>query len=467
MNPSTDIKKLYRIHTQEQVINSLRIKLPIIYVIVGYFMFSDIYFRDNVNAFYTRLLPISLALILNLLQILKKSSIPFRVALYNTLIASLLMMMYGKCFIHLNDYLTSSITGTVLVLFLISLELKVCIISSILIYLTPSILFTIILFTFKEPSREQLLEMTNIIPIIIFGFIANQIQNKFRFKSFEKQHLLEVEQNKVKALYTKSIQQNKILSEQKDAIEIKSKELTESKINLEITNQAKDKFISIISHDLKNPFNVIIGFSDLLMHSLETFDLDEIKNYTSIINSSAKQTYNLFENLLNWALLQNNSSQLSFKSAHINKIIEDTISLLEPNFLAKQIQFKFTYDAQLYAEVDDIAISTVFRNLITNALKYTNKGGQILMNLSDNKEKVIFKISDTGVGMNQATVDQLFLLNSNIQTKGTADETGTGLGLVLCAEIIKKHNGFINAESHINKGSTFTVTIPIHHTSKE
>ena len=463
MNPSTDIKQRYRIHTQEHIINSLKIKLPITFIIVGYFMFSDIYFRNSIPALYTRLLPISIALVISYFQIFKKSSNQIKVTLYNILISSLLIMMYGKCFIHLNEHLSSSITGTVLVLFLISLELRVCLLGTLFIYITPSILFIIALFTLKDPLKEQLLEMSNIIPIIIFGFTANMIQNKFRFKSFEKQHLLELEQNKVKELYHKSIQQNEILLAQKEAIELKSKELTESKVSLELTNQAKDKFISIISHDLKNPFNVIIGFSDLLMHSLDNFNIDEIKNYTGIINSSAKQTYNLFENLLNWALLQNNSNQLSFKSTNLNKVIEETISLLKPNFLAKQIQYKFINEDQLFAEIDDIAMSTVFRNLITNALKYTSKGGLIEMNLYHAEENVIFTISDTGTGMNQDTVNQLFLINSNIQTKGTANETGTGLGLVLCYEIIKKHNGSICVESQIGEGSTFTVTIPIHH----
>ncbi len=457
-----NIKDLYKKHNQDYIINSLKIKLPIIFTIVGYFMFSDLYLRDNIQAFYTRLVPITLALLLSILSFNRKSSVKFKVTLYNILISSLLIMMYGKCFVHLNDYLNSSITGTVLVLFLISLELRVCLLGTILIYLIPTFLFLSTLFIFKAPLKEQLIEMTNIIPIIIFGLIANQIQNKYRFKSFEKQLLLELEQNKVKDLYEKSLHQNKVLQQQKEAIELQSKELIESKNNLEITNNAKDKFISIISHDLKNPFNVIIGFSDLLIHSIDDFEIEEIKKYINIINSSAKHTYTLFENLLNWALLQNDKNHLSFKSTELNKLIEDTITLLEPNLIAKNINFNFSYNSHYYAEIDDIAMATVFRNLITNAIKYTQINGYINMSLISDHENIVFKINDNGVGMDEQTANQLFRINSNIQTKGTANETGTGLGLVLCNEIIKKHNGCIEVESCLNQGSTFTIFLPIH-----
>ncbi len=462
MNLNKDINHLYRIYNQDYIVNSLKIKLPIVYIIVGYFMFSDLYFRNNIEAFYTRLLPILLAISLTVIHSIKYTSEKSKVNLYNLLISSLLIMMYGKCYVHLNDYLNSSITGTVLVLFLISLELRVCLLGTICIYLIPTVLFLIALFSFANPLKEQLIEMTNIIPIIIFGFIANQIQNKYRFKSFEKQHLLELEQNKVKDLYSKSLNQNKILLEQKEAIEQQSKDLVESKSKLEITNNAKDKFISIISHDLKNPFNVIIGFSDLLIHSIENSEIEEIKKYTNIINSSAKQTYTLFENLLNWALLQNNKNHLSFNKTEINKVLEETINLLEPNFIAKNIQLNYTCKDHYYPEIDDMAMATVLRNLITNAIKYTHTGGTIDLDLTSNSDNIFITIKDNGVGMNIQTMKQLFQINSNIQTKGTANETGTGLGLILSYEIIKKHKGEIDVHSNLNQGSTFTLQVPIY-----
>ncbi len=121
----------------------------------------------------------------------------------------------------------------------------------------------------------------------------------------------------------------------------------------------------------------------------------------------------------------------------LTKVIEDTNSLLKPNCLAKQIQYKFTNADKLFADVDDITMPTVFRNLITSALKYTSKDELIQVNIYNTEESVIFTNSVTETGMHQDTVNQLFLINSNIQYKGTANETGTGLGLVLCYEIIK------------------------------
>ena len=248
------------------------------------------------------------------------------------------------------------------------------------------------------------------------------------------------------------------ITERKEAEQI----LRENEQKLKEKNIAKDKFLSIIAHDLKNPFNSIIGFSDLLLKNLEK-DESQTNNrqYAEIIYSEAKHTLDLLDNLLNWSRSQEGRLHYYPERVDIRKLIMYTIKLLKYAANQKQIIINYQLDVNLKITADKNMLSTVIRNLVSNAIKFTKEGGKIeVIAIKENKE-IKISVSDTGTGIKKKDIDKLFRIEEDFRTKGTKKEGGTGLGLLLCKEFVEKHGGQIWAESTYGKGSTFTFTIPV------
>ncbi|RAI92198.1 phospho-acceptor domain-containing protein [Algoriphagus yeomjeoni] len=232
-----------------------------------------------------------------------------------------------------------------------------------------------------------------------------------------------------------------------------------SKLKLEELNQTQNKLFSIIAHDLRNPFNNIVGLSELLKES--DTDKGQAIEYADLINSTAKNTLNLLDNLLNWAKSQ--TGELSFTPSKIKltKVISEIIWLKESLAKAKHISLTYspTRDIELYT--DRNILDTILRNLISNAIKFTKQGGYIIVLATADEHQVQISICDNGVGMNQETIRKIFDPSSTMTSLGTENEGGSGLGLVLCREFVKRLNGHLWVESVVGKGSKFIFTLPL------
>lgn len=224
----------------------------------------------------------------------------------------------------------------------------------------------------------------------------------------------------------------------------------------------KDKLFSIVAHDLRSPFNGIIGFSELLIENSNDILLEDSEQYIKIINSSAKNTLILLDNLLNWAKSQ--TGQLSFNPEKIlfSEVAQEIITLSKSIAKSKNIALECSCTDNIEIYVDVNMLNTVLRNLISNAIKFTNVGGHIKVSAALKQDHVEITISDNGIGIPKEKCNELFSIASNTTTLGTADENGSGLGLVLCKEFIQKNNGDIWVESEENKGSNFIFTLPIY-----
>jgi len=226
-------------------------------------------------------------------------------------------------------------------------------------------------------------------------------------------------------------------------------------------NASKDKFFSIIAHDLKNPFNTIIGFSDILLEEISSGDLVKGNESARMIHSSAIQTFRLLENLLEWANSQ--TGKISYKPSpvNLNELLNEDFITLNDMAIRKNIELKRFIPDNLVIMADRNMIKTVLRNLISNAIKFTPKKGKVEVNALTNDKQVEITVSDNGIGMTKETIAKLFRIDANLLTQGTENEKGTGLGLFLCKEFVEKHGGKIWVESETGKGSQFTFTLPM------
>jgi PAS domain S-box-containing protein len=231
-------------------------------------------------------------------------------------------------------------------------------------------------------------------------------------------------------------------------------------------NITKDKIFSIIAHDLKTPFNSIIGFSDILLEKYDAYDRDQVKKLIQYINLSAKPTLAVLENLLEWVNAQTGRLGFMPKYFFLNHLLKEVIELLLPSAKIKNInlQWKQSEDIEVFADYN--MMSSVLRNLITNAVKFTNPLGQVTVSYVFEDEIVKIMIRDTGVGMDEKKMKTIFHLDKTKTTTGTAGEKGSGLGLILSKEFIEKHGGRIEVESIVGEGTQFTLILPVKNTEK-
>jgi PAS domain S-box-containing protein len=256
-----------------------------------------------------------------------------------------------------------------------------------------------------------------------------------------------------KSLYNKAQDEIRIRTEMQEKLTISEKRLRE-------LNSTKDKFFSIIAHDLMSPFNSILGLCEILSQNINDKDYQNIDEYGQAIISSSRKAFALLVNLLEWSRLQTgrisfNPVQISFKT-----IINDNIELFKNSALQKEVLIETDIKPDLNIYADYNMINTVVRNLLSNAIKYTSKAGNIRISVLQNTEETEFSIKDSGVGIRDDDIDKIFRLDIQFTTPGTANESGSGLGLMLCREFIEKHNGKIWVESKLNKGTTFKFVIP-------
>ncbi|WP_159453626.1 tetratricopeptide repeat-containing sensor histidine kinase [Ohtaekwangia koreensis] len=254
-------------------------------------------------------------------------------------------------------------------------------------------------------------------------------------------------------LYIVKKRSNLILQEANDKVQLQN-------IALQDLNATKDKFFSIISHDLKGPLNSLTSFSGLLINHTDSLSKDEIKMLAKDLDKSLKNLFALLENLLEWSRSQTGKIEFKPEAFDVTALLEENTELLKAQAHNKNIVLENTYISEQLVFAHKHSINTVVRNLISNAIKFTPVGGMIKVDLQPKADSVTVTIADNGVGMSKEVMNKLFRIDTKHTTKGTAEEKGTGLGLILCKEFVEKNGGKIWVESEEGKGSVFCFTVP-------
>jgi PAS domain S-box-containing protein len=248
------------------------------------------------------------------------------------------------------------------------------------------------------------------------------------------------------------------VTEQKRQLEM----IKQSELKLRELNASKDKFFSIIGHDLLDPFNALYGFTNILVEELHQDNLEESREFAAYIQQSVQRILSLLQNLLIWSKSQSLEQNFSPGLTNIREIVDNMVSVLQPTARNKGIQFDLQVDPEIEVFMDVNMISTVVRNLIANAIKFSQTGGKIILASNISGNNLVVSVIDNGRGIEEEHLGQLFQLEKTFTSRGTNNEAGTGLGLVICKEFIEYHKGKIWVESQVGKGTTVHFTIPLH-----
>ena len=330
---------------------------------------------------------------------------------------------------------------------------------------------------FINPTFDELLLVDNSVSLIFNGFLTlgdySSVNTSIFAQVYRKENKMLVvggidaaqllEQNETMHQLNREISNlQRELIKEKNKIEKTLKQLNYANNELLELNASKDRFISILAHDLRNPLGSILGFLSLLTEDIRNYSIDEVESHIHIVNSAAQNTYNLLEEILTWARAQSGKTPFEPEKLCLADICENVFENLKLAANNKNITLHYMALDGVYIFADKEMITTVLRNLVSNAIKYTNKGGAINIYAEKDHIKVTITVSDNGTGIKPDTLTKLFDISYKISTNGTAKEKGSGLGLLLCKEFIKKHGGEIGVESKLGKGSAFKFTIPNH-----
>jgi len=234
------------------------------------------------------------------------------------------------------------------------------------------------------------------------------------------------------------------------------------------SNAAKDKFFSIISHDLRSPIGSVQGLTEALLDDMDSFSSEEMKKFIGTIHKTVTSTYNLVDNMLIWAQNHRNKIEFSPQVVVLNEIIDNTVQIDQVEADKKEIIIERKTDDKITVKADIDMLSTILRNLLFNAIKFTNRSGKIEISTSIyNNLAAQVCIKDNGVGIPKDKLNKLFMIAEASSTKGTDNERGTGLGLILCKEFVERNGGKIWVESEVNKGSSFCFTVPTESNNQE
>ena len=247
--------------------------------------------------------------------------------------------------------------------------------------------------------------------------------------------------------------------------DISSAKIAEEKLEkyseeLKELNASKDKLFSIIAHDLRSPFSPLLGLSEIMANESDSLSSEDFKDYSKEIYNALKNEYTLLENLLNWSRLETGKMKYCPEKINIHDKAESVISLLLGNAKLKGVALSNEINKNVFVSADPTMLHSILQNLIANSLKFTNSGDKIKVTLrKDNNNFVRVRVSDTGVGMDIDQTKKLFGMNAT-STIGTKDEKGTGLGLLICKEMVELHGGAISAKSELGKGTDISFTLP-------
>jgi signal transduction histidine kinase len=282
-----------------------------------------------------------------------------------------------------------------------------------------------------------------------------------------KNHILEkrIAEKEQAALLEQLIISNERIEENLFETNIIIEELSETKDSLEKTNAEKDKFFSIIAHDLKSPFSGFLGLTKIMAEELQDLTMAEMQNFSQSMMASANNLYKLLENLLEWSRMQRGVTEFNPEVCVLSKLIKQNVGIESEVAKLKDIELVSNIPENVSVFSDLPMLNTVIRNLMSNAIKFTPRGGRIelgTMNSSVGSQSadVCVYVKDNGLGMNPELLDKLFKIDKKSSRPGTEGEPSTGLGLLLCKEFVERQGGRIWVESEVGKGSTFYLTLP-------
>lgn len=289
----------------------------------------------------------------------------------------------------------------------------------------------------------------------------NTIQKNYQSYLLIITFLLAVIAVAISIAYRSKRKMNSILVNHNDEVTKQKEELQRLNEQLNELIATKDKFFSIIAHDLKSPFQGLLGYSSILSQEYSTLTEEEKISFIQNIEELSNSSYRLLENLLEWSRIQTGKMNLNIEEFNLLPEIFPTLSLIKQTANNKGIEFNYNIDSSINIQADRYMLSAIIRNLASNSIKFTNSGGKIDLIVEKLNQFIRFSVKDTGIGISKNSIDNLFKVDKNISTKGTANEEGTGLGLLLCKEMIERHGGEITVESVVGKGTTFTFTISL------
>ncbi len=430
------LKELYIKHLIELVNKNIIYKLLAALFVLALLVFNDLFVLKQISSVYTRFMLIIPIIVILFIKLINKNSEKSTYYLYIIVLFLTPVMMYAKVYLLIlqkNEYFFStSVVGIIVSIFVLSLELKTNKILSALVYFSPYLIFVFILL-FTVNNNEYLHSaLINTFPVVIIGFVSNLYYNKYLFKLFVSNY------------------------------ELKEKSLIIARQNEELKaiNDQKNKLFSIIAHDLKNPFNVILGFSELLDERYN--DLSDEKRIQIIkeVRKASDSLYKMLDSLLKWARVQVKGVKLNKTSVNIKSLIEDIVELYKLMAEQKSIKFKIIVDESIDAKLDKSTFKIILNNLINNAVKFSFEQTEIEIKVVTTLDKIKVSVTNFGKTINKEDIPKLFDIDENILTKGTKGEKGTGLGLPLCKDLVKLNGGEIYAESKENK-TIFYFTLPM------
>lgn len=294
-------------------------------------------------------------------------------------------------------------------------------------------------------------------PLLILLFILGYIPaSKLRYQYMLKK------QEEMQSIIDK---QTAEIRKEKDELEKQNKIIEQQSEQLRELNDTKDKFFSIIAHDLRNPFQAILGFTEILIEDAKDSDNEEFKDHLEQIDIAGRRVYNLLENLLKWASLQTGSIKSNPEICKLEEIIIHTKKLLEHQALQKNISISTNVPTDVSVIADANMLRTILQNLVSNAIKFSEEGSEIEINAKESAEDVKISVSDEGIGIPKQMLKRLMKLDTNTTRLGTGDEKGSGLGLIITKEMINIQDGSLQVESTEGEGATFTISLPKHHTN--
>jgi signal transduction histidine kinase len=226
-------------------------------------------------------------------------------------------------------------------------------------------------------------------------------------------------------------------------------------------NASKDKLFSIIAHDLKNPFSGILNLSEMVLNVVRSGRYDDIEEYAALLKAFSLQGYKLLVNLLDWARVQSNTIALNLEPVSLSSVLDDAKALNEPVAIQKKIRLQYELEDDFRVLADINMLQTVLRNLMSNAVKFTRVGGEVTVLAVKSADSIEITVRDNGVGIRPDNLKRLFRIDSPFSTSGTDNEVGSGLGLLLCRDFLRKMNSEIQVESEFGKGSTFRFHLPL------
>ncbi len=321
--------------------------------------------------------------------------------------------------------------------------------------------------SFLSTQRDRLLRNFLIIGVVLILISLFLLYNRFLIAS-KANVLLEKQKAEITETNSQLVELNHSLLEQKKRYEElnrklhqSNEKLMESEKHLMETNATKDKFFSIISHDLRNPFASIVSFSRILKRDISSMSKDELSELAYELDKSVLKINNLLENLLQWSRTQTGKIKYKPEYMAVHEIVKDNLNLFKNNAKEKNVKLMDEVDDDLPVFADRNMTDTVIRNLLSNALKYTDVGGEIKISSYVHDHMAYISVKDNGVGISQENKKKIFRVDSLHSTYGTMDEKGSGLGLLLCKEFVEKQGGYITFKSEQGKGSEFTFSLPL------